>query len=432
LTDNQDWIKIVTFSEYLDLCPPLNDVDIPEASYDEMLEWSGGSWMNFLSKYPESNQMHKRMLYVSSKISEAEQQPEHRERIEDAQRELYMGQTNCPYWHGVFGGVYLYHLRKAVYEHLINADTIVDGVKYRDENNVGATIKELDFYNRGAKAIILEDKNFFICVDPLRGGAIRELDYKLKAINLVNTLARRKEHYHKKILERIKDEFTQPLDVHESIKTVDKRIKKGIFYDKVMRSCLVDHFIDKDLKVEDFSSCNYVDRGDFVDAPYIARIEKEKVVLSCEGKVKGRAMLIIKEVRIYSDTEIEISYILKNKSNSSVVTFFGTEFNITLPYASSDRYHSEANGKKLGGLNKSGIALKTNSFSIKDSKNELGVEFIFSGDPEKIWYFPVMTVSQSERAYDFTYQSSCVFPIWKVKLDSKEEKNLCIKWIVDA
>ena len=30
----------------------------------------GGFWRNFLSKYPESNQMHKRMLMVSSKVQE--------------------------------------------------------------------------------------------------------------------------------------------------------------------------------------------------------------------------------------------------------------------------------------------------------------------------------------------------------------------------
>ena len=41
-------------------------------------------------------------------------------------RELYRGQCNCGYWHGAFGGIYLPHLRNAVYQHLIAADNLLD------------------------------------------------------------------------------------------------------------------------------------------------------------------------------------------------------------------------------------------------------------------------------------------------------------------
>ena len=37
------------------------------------------------------------------------------ELIEQARRALYRGQCNCSYWHGAFGGIYLPHLRNAVY-----------------------------------------------------------------------------------------------------------------------------------------------------------------------------------------------------------------------------------------------------------------------------------------------------------------------------
>ncbi len=35
-------------------------------------------------------------------------------------------QCNCGYWHGAFGGIYLPHLRNAVYNHLIAADNLLD------------------------------------------------------------------------------------------------------------------------------------------------------------------------------------------------------------------------------------------------------------------------------------------------------------------
>ena len=35
--------------------------------------------------------------------------------VEQARTALYRGQCNCAYWHGAFGGVYLPHLRNAIY-----------------------------------------------------------------------------------------------------------------------------------------------------------------------------------------------------------------------------------------------------------------------------------------------------------------------------
>ena len=43
-----------------------------------------------------------------------------------ARTALYRGQCNCSYWHGAFGGIYLPHLRNAVYNHLIAADNLLD------------------------------------------------------------------------------------------------------------------------------------------------------------------------------------------------------------------------------------------------------------------------------------------------------------------
>ncbi len=423
LTKNQDWIRSVTFSEYLDSHAPLKDARIPEASYEEMLQWSGGSWMNYLSRYPESDQMHKRMMYVSKKISEIES----RITMQEARRELYKGQCNCPYWHGVFGGIYLHHLRNAIYEHLINADKIADEIEHGAQNS-WMDVKEVDFYSQGKKAIVLENKSFFISIDAAAGGVIRELDYKPKSANLVNTLARHREFYHKKIIERIQNRITEKLEIYEIIKTMDERIKKGIFYDRYMRSCLVDHFINKGLSMEDFANCNYVDKGDFAGAGYAARIEKNAVILSREAKLGDEPVSVLKRISISSDTEIEILYILKNNGNSNIDERFGVEFNLTMPFADSDRYGYEAGKCRLAGLAQAGSVSRSDYFSIKDSQDELCTKLIFSEQPAKIWYFPIMTVSQSERAYDFSYQSSCVFPMWDVRIGSGDEVKLKITW----
>ncbi|MDP2688680.1 MAG: DUF1925 domain-containing protein, partial [Deltaproteobacteria bacterium] len=151
---NLDWIKPVTFSEYLDAEKPLGRIYLPTTSYMEMGEWSlpaeasraymelvedvkgwengervrrflqGGVWRNFFSKYPESNWMHKRMLQVSEMVRQKAAANPDDKRVSDARHALYMAQCNDAYWHGVFGGIYLPHLRGEVYRNIIRAENL--------------------------------------------------------------------------------------------------------------------------------------------------------------------------------------------------------------------------------------------------------------------------------------------------------------------
>ena len=173
---------------------------------------------------------------------------------------------------------------------------------------------------------------------------------------------------------------------------MDKRIKRGIFYDRYLRACLVDHFIEKGLPEADFSDCNYTDLGDFADGTYLVTIKDGKVILERNGEVLRTKVFIKKEIAIRSDREIEISYTIRNNSSVMLDTCFGTEFNVTMP------------------------------------GDEPGAGLSFSVEPEKIWKISVETVSQSERSYGLNFQSRCIFPIWAIKLDGAEESSFTITW----
>lgn len=86
----------------------------------------GGFWRNFKVKYPETNEMYARMMLASRRFAQAEADGASAELLETARRCLYRGQCNCPYWHGAFGGIYLPHLRNAIYNQLIACDNLVD------------------------------------------------------------------------------------------------------------------------------------------------------------------------------------------------------------------------------------------------------------------------------------------------------------------
>ncbi len=71
-------------------------------------------------------------MMVSRRFAEVEQQEANGEQLDWARRALYRAQCNCPYWHGAFGGIYLPHLRNAVYNQMIAADNLLDQATGKD------------------------------------------------------------------------------------------------------------------------------------------------------------------------------------------------------------------------------------------------------------------------------------------------------------
>ena len=149
----------------------------------------GGIWRNFLSRYAESNWMHKRMLQVSARVAGlgAKAAPRMREL-------LHLAQANDAYWHGLFGGIYLPHLRRAVWNSIVELESLLDHAAPRD-----VTGTDLDF--DGHEELFLSSGELQAVLREDGLGAIHELDaYRLRH-NFGDTLARRPEHYYRKIRE---------------------------------------------------------------------------------------------------------------------------------------------------------------------------------------------------------------------------------------
>ena len=149
----------------------------------------GGMWKNFFSRYPESNWMHKRMLGLSARYASLPT----RQRTSAMQQCLYASQANDAYWHGLFGGLYLPHLRRTVYNNLIELETLLDqctprSTSYREDTDLDG-MEEIYLQNGTVQAVLKLNNRASIC----------ELDsYPLKH-NFADTLARQTEHYYRKI-----------------------------------------------------------------------------------------------------------------------------------------------------------------------------------------------------------------------------------------
>ena len=120
----------------------------------------GGVWRNFFSKYPESNWMHKRMLMASKALegkrtASSQGDPD----IDMAERLIHQAQCNDAYWHGVFGGLYLPHLRTKVYQSIIEAENILEaGAGDRS----GVTVSDIDADDHSEAVMRTRDLNLFI------------------------------------------------------------------------------------------------------------------------------------------------------------------------------------------------------------------------------------------------------------------------------
>ena len=204
--------EVVTLGEHAAAAVPVGRVYLPSSSYDEMMTWAlpsearlkvgrarrelqkedidgvlpflrGAPWRAFMAKYPEVNQLQKRMLFVSQQLADSADPG-------DALRELYRAQCNCAYWHGAFGGVYLAFMRTALWHHLMRAEAAVaTGEASRSQ----AIVADLDADNR--EEVLLTGTWGAAVVSPDEG-KLMELDDWSVGANLLAVAARHREAYH--------------------------------------------------------------------------------------------------------------------------------------------------------------------------------------------------------------------------------------------
>lgn len=147
----------------------------------------GGIWRNFLSRYPEANWMHKRSLALSARLDALPAA----ERTDVMTALLHRAQANDAYWHGLFGGIYLPHLRRAVWNAMVELEALLDAAAPRER--MVRTDCDLD----GHDELFLHDAAAQVVIrDDGTATAVELSSYPLRH-NFGDTLTRRREHYYR-------------------------------------------------------------------------------------------------------------------------------------------------------------------------------------------------------------------------------------------
>ena len=470
LEENLDWINLITFKDALETMKPQGRIYLPTASYREMMEWAlpartipqyedfvkwleeheevaankvfvrGGFWRNFFVKYPESNNLHKRMLFASNKIKKMDVSKKSAA-LERAEDHVYAAQCNCPYWHGVFGGLYLPHLRNAIYSNLIQADKELDSIaKSAAEKKKGwVDVEILDFDTDGSDEIFVQTDRMNLLFSPSYGGGLYELDYKPKNLNLIDTMARREEGYHRK-LTQVADQNksdSQVASIHDIVMTKEEGLENYLNYDWHRRISLLDHFLHPLSTLETVTKVSYGEQGDFINQPFTYKIVKKdglvNAILERHGHVwigsRFAPIFVQKTIAIAAKSdELFVKYVIKNMDLGPAELWFAPEFVFSLLAGNApDRYYS-VSGKKLADpkLASTGIVKQNKNISLTDEWMGVHIDLTTSKKTD-FWRFPIETISMSEAGFERVYQCSVVWPNWKFNLEPGQKFQVNIK-----
>ena len=466
-----DWLEMTGPGVLLDRMPPSGRIYLPTAAFDEMQTWvlpdaaierhekilqqleSAGldrlavgpgpcaPWQNFMVKYSEANHLHKKMLLVSRKLTDALSDDEPwEEEHEQARRSVFRGQCSCAYWHGLFGGLYLPHLRRAIYRELIRAESALDRRSQGEDDWIA--YDEVDFDGDLAEEVIVEHALMNVYLDPNRGGVLTELDYRPAAANLIDVMTRRREAPSRRHVGSQAEDRVSPEDGAQ--KDDDTALAGRVVEDRHARRCFMDRFCAPGTALEELQRATYTEEGDFLESPY----EVEQIGIDEEGdfdfeiRLKrmgalsrdGRTfpLLVEKQIRVPADeAAVRVGYRLSNPADEPLDLLFCPELNLSLPGGDPAGQSCEFDGVPGPGpsVHSAGEVEEAAWFALIDPGERLRI--LLSFDPAaNVWRYPVETVSRSDAGLETNYQGLAVVPRWELTIPARSSCQIVIRLTV--
>jgi len=315
----------------------------------------GGHWHHFLVKYPESNRMHKMMMALSA-LSHSRGDPA------EARRAIGRAQCNDAYWHGVFGGLYLPHLRNEIWRQLAIAEHAL-------RQGEPLAYEELDLDYDGYPELWIHSATVSAVISPHRGGAVEVLTRFSDLTNLADVLTRRRESYHELPKDRADGAHGQggTASIHDIEKA--SRLTALPPVDLEPRAILVERLLPADLSAEDYANARYTPIRSWASVPMSAHVTR-----------KGD----------------DITVVLQGGDLEKRITF-------------------DAAGRLSVAYTWKAAAAPANSVFAPELSVARDVSIRPKPDTE-VWRYPITTVARSERGFEETVQGSSFTPRWPVRL----------------
>lgn len=403
-------IKTLTASEYLDAEPPAGRVYIPPCSYEEMMEWvlepealaefrrlkqgaseagrrflRGGMFREYFLKYPEASNLRSRMLLVSSEVRASADAPR------EARMDLYRGQCNDAYWHGVFGGLYLPHLREAAYAALLRAENELPARR--------AGWVEADLDSDGRREVYSLGPTFNVFVRPAAGGSVYEIDHAPFAKNILDVLSRRPESYHR----REAESGGPGKSIHELERKFPDGAETLLRYDREPRYSALDRFFLKEPAPGFVRGGEPQDRCDLTGRPYAFSIKGERLILRGKGRIRldgAEAPTTVTKTVENGPGRLRFSWVIEYKGDIPAHAVFSPEWNF-LAFPGELVLEGPGRASLYGGRIR----------VLAPGAAGMSAE-------------PIKTLSQSEEGFDIIHQGFRLCPYWPLDLTAGENQTL--------
>ncbi len=472
LDANSSWLHTIPPGEYARDFPALGRIYIPTSSYIEMTEWAlppkksyifgrllheledahrqdvlqfmrGGFWRNFLVRYSEVNNQHKKMLRVHDFVYRAGASEQ------AGAVDLWKAQANDTYWHGLFGGIYMGHVRSAIYHHLIKAQNAADRLLMGEGHWQRHELTDFDCDSQDELLIENDLQNVYI--DPQRGGALFEWDMRRSQHNLLSVMTRREEGYHQTLrdFERERRAAKQReaqaaqsdgqggstnsavSSPHTTVSVKEADLDRHLVVDRYRRLSLIDHFFDASATLPLFAQMRYEEFGNFIEQPYTAHGEQREdgllMTLAREGQVRRPGALGPIPVQVtkslfmpLGEERLHIRYTIENRGQTRLQTIFGCEWNMhLLGGGANEQAYYRVDGQTLedGHFDSTGEITNVEAFDLGNSWIGQNLRFELS-EPATLWRYSIETVTGSEAGFERNHQGSSFTLLWPLLLDA--------------
>lgn len=414
-------IKSRHFADHHREAPTLGVAYLPTVSYSEMGQWTlpadaarryselvhaaqregvlerdrpfirGGIWKNFFTRYPESNWMHKRMLGLSARLA---QLPADQVR-QDLVQLLHEAQANDAYWHGLFGGLYLPHLRRAVWNAIIQLERRLDSLQARPDTATG----DLDL--DGVQEVFMRTLTLQAVVRPDRDAAVIELSSHVLGQNFGDTLRRYAEHYHEKAKAGAavarEHEGEGIASAHDIVRFKHAIDASDLVPDSRSRGLFVETYTDFEAKLP---------------VTYESQVVQGNAVL-CLGQA-GADEGATRVGKIYGVKDNSLNVALKvNPKAGTSSGRLSTRLNLAMPCCDGPAGRYVVNGEIPGGFGQSFTWNGLGELVLEDHYLQGAVALAMS-PPAKVKAKPHFTVSQSEAGFEKIMQAVELTLTWEV------------------
>jgi 4-alpha-glucanotransferase len=462
LREQSDWLELATPGEYLDRTAPLGRADLPTSSYTEMMEWSlptparerfhdlqeefkgfpealpflrGGFWRGFLTKYAESNLLHKKMLRVSGKVQALRQSARRGlpfgRALEGATTSLLRAQCNDAYWHGIFGGIYAPHLRTALWRELVRAEKIADAAGHGRPQYT--ELVRTDFDADGNEDLYWVSETAAVLLKPADGATVAALDFRPAETTLINSIQRRPEAYHARLAEAARGTAApapaggQAVSIHEQVRVKEEGLEKFLHYDRWARHAFRLLLFAPWKGLDDYQAVRLEESIPFAAGRYgITAAGEERMHFTLEAPLAATAegeppapILRADKSFTFERTEggftLGCELALRHDHSEALRLNVGLELVVNFLAPEADDRYIEAAGQRTplrwsGSVAGSGLRLVDEWQGVAAA--------IEAPAAREFWIAPIETVSESEGGFERIYQGSQILAVWPMELEA--------------